>query len=310
MVERKQPQKLPTYAQPTKCSDLKITGKQLTQQQPPKFISKPVIQKRVTIPQFQPKIISKVSIKPKRECLVYWVRHGARADQDYSSPLAGTYVYENDIDTYLTEQGHKDAVLAGERIIADVKLQGWNPEEVLKDVKVISSPLLRTLQTSAGIKSTVTNSLDQSIIVNEYMINELRDWDADYLTKSCYATMPHPHILNKYLHNKVKSLVKDTLLGDLPPLTYPDPDLGYDSRFISGWETILQQHFVNSQQHQQKQVLIVVGHHSVIEALLNWAAHVKTIPTDLDPSYCSTIQFKFECTEGKAVLKDVNYIYV
>lgn len=39
----------------------------------------------------------------KRECLVYWVRHGARSDQDSMNYNEGYYVYENKIDCYLSE---------------------------------------------------------------------------------------------------------------------------------------------------------------------------------------------------------------
>ncbi|TNV76377.1 hypothetical protein FGO68_gene13485 [Halteria grandinella] len=246
----------------------------------------------------------------KRQCLVYWVRHGTRSDNNPMDLLRGTVILENDNDPHLNEQGHKDAVLAGERIMADVKLHGWNPEEVMKNVKVISSPLLRTLQTSAQILSTVINNNEGTILVNEYMVNKLESWDVDFLTLCSYAEMDQKYIIEKHLFNKVKSLEKDTLLGQLPRFEYPDITGTYPKRIIAGWENIIQQHFANNSDDPARQVIVVVGHHSVINHLLRWASQVTEFVRCSEPSYCATIQFMFKCSGDRVpVLKEANYIY-
>ena len=75
--------------------------------------------------------------------LVYWVRHGERLDEAYYIPYDDR-ICEYKCDPPLTEKGKEQAREAGSRIAQFIESQGFAG----CPIKIIASPLLRTLQTA------------------------------------------------------------------------------------------------------------------------------------------------------------------
>ena len=105
-----------------------------------------------------------------------FIRHGERSDQVYEKDV-GNPAYRNQIahDPFLTETGLKQVEAAGhyfkERIKAVEKENGINFDEI----RVESSPFLRTLQTAAGVAKAV----DLPNVHIEYRV-------CGYLVHRCY----------------------------------------------------------------------------------------------------------------------------
>ncbi len=85
-----------------------------------------------------------VESKVTKELLVFWVRHGERAD------CVSNYEPEADVfnlDPYLTENGKQQCRLAGLNMIEHIIKQNFTGTPI----KVMCSPYLRTLQSAVHL---------------------------------------------------------------------------------------------------------------------------------------------------------------
>lgn len=80
------------------------------------------------------------SVKP---CLVIWVRHGHRVDHVWEEGKEK----KDDVDPELSADGVTQAKEAGVRIKELIEKEGYQGCQI----KVVSSPFLRTLQTAAFV---------------------------------------------------------------------------------------------------------------------------------------------------------------
>ncbi|TNV76524.1 hypothetical protein FGO68_gene15149 [Halteria grandinella] len=203
-------------------------------------------------------------------------------------------------DPPITEKGKLQAFEAGKRIAEAIKSEGYAEAPV----KFISSPFLRTLQTCAYLQEGVTNSTETSILVNEYLSQsiKLRMQDKNGLRDGMYATNERSHLIANYLGGKIASADYDTI-SKLPLLNIPaKKEKDFDKRYVLGIQDIIRTHFMNTT--LDKLVLVLVSHHKALRPLIKskfkGLQDSKLMRKEFyveHPSYCCTVQFKFE--EGR-----------
>ena len=219
-------------------------------------------------------------IKP---CLVIWVRHGQRADHAAEEGKEETKVHEFQADSSLTELGKEQSREAGERIKKVLEELGYSGSPI----KVVSSPLLRTLQTAAFLQYALTNSVETVLHTHDYLSANLKLRDgANPLTHGSLAT--DQDLLSTHLSSHVSSLI--SVSTHLPPLAFPDKN--FSKRYTLGLTDLFTHHT------PANTVLILVSHHKGIPEIsrLKYHGHpeAKKLRRELEierPSYCCTIGF-------------------
>ena len=127
--------------------------------------------------------------------------------------MGGTQV-EFKYDPPLTEHGKKGAHEAGLKIKREMEELGYGD----CPVKVISSPLLRTLQTAAQVSFAITGTSDLPLVTHEYLSVKLKSGlKMNPLEHGALAQYERDELISRFLDKKVGSVVPDHL-NTLPKL--------------------------------------------------------------------------------------------
>ena len=155
-----------------------------------------------------------------KRCLVIWIRHGARADQGFANLFFGSGTkIDFKFDPPLTEEGKVGAQRAGNVIREEIVSRGFGE----CPVKVLSSPLLRTLQTAAQVCEAVPESGGR-VHINEHLAVKLKSGlKKNPLEHGALAQIDREALLRQYLDSKVTEIVPDAFC-QLPKLEWPEDD--------------------------------------------------------------------------------------
>ena len=175
--------------------------------------------------------------------LIMFVRHGERADAKSGYLKAPC----SDIphDPCLTENGKQQAYITGEYIRSLV------PDIDYKDIKIISSPLLRAMQTAAGIIQGLQLAESPIIQVKNAIIEEMyQAWTPKNPQTHCLIrTKPHQVVVDSYL--------METQFEDEEQKKYKFPEACTESsdRFKEGFLRI-----TNKYRTEKNSLVILVSH--------------------------------------------------
>ncbi|CDW89685.1 phosphoglycerate mutase family protein [Stylonychia lemnae] len=226
------------------------------------------------------------STNEQRECFVLWVRHGERADNLYIQNLfcrQNTGI-EYKFDPPLTQKGKQQAQFAGQRIKEYIRDGGYQEAKA----KIISSPMLRTLQTAAYLANGLFENNTSEIITNSQLCVKLKPGlKQDPLKKGTYK-QKEQELISKYLDGMIKNIQQDELMNLSNP-SFPEDNEVFNDRYLKGFKEIINNHFILDAEQSKKQVLILVSHHKAINLLLKM--YNKKLRYN-GPSYCATLGFR------------------
>eukprot|EP00347_Sterkiella_histriomuscorum_P011745 403371264 len=230
-------------------SNAEQTSHQLPQ--PPQETQKQQIPRLISNPHSQ---------QQKPECLVVWVRHGELADQTFIKNWLGlqSVQVEHNFDPPLTQNGKDQAYLAGQRVKDYIVKSDFAGAEIT----ILSSPMIRTLETAAYLSHGLTNSTDGALIVNNNLCVKLKSrlkknpLEHGYLAMANQSDPPSLQtLIQQRLDNKISQISSQDPHDTLNMIKYPEDNQEFQQRFMLGFHDIIKNYFVKKIMHQMAQLL-------------------------------------------------------
>ena len=246
---------------------------------------------------------------PNPKLLLFFVRHGERLDQVDPGHLTEKekLLKYNKCDPPLTENGKQ---LAFQTAKLTEEFLNTYRDGAFKDCpqkdetfKMISSRFLRTLQTAAYFKNgLIGEDTKKDLYLNNNIVVELGTYGGDPSTvfqKGKLAQEGEERVLKNWMDCKPDTmrLVQDENAVKQFKTDGSYRDTNLTERYITGFQDIVQKHFVEREDNPPHQVITCISHSCGIDPFIE-AFRGKGKGVE-NPCYCCTIAVEIELLEDK-----------